>query len=65
MLPAKLRPLARELEEAYREVHDGKLDHRKGAAMATMLRALIAAYVAGEFEERLRRLESNEGIVRK
>ncbi len=57
MMPNRLNPVARSLEKALVEVHDGKLDPRKGLAMAGIARALVSVLASGELEERLQRVE--------
>jgi hypothetical protein len=59
-MPARLRPVAERLERALDEVHAGKLDYRRAAAMASLASAIVRVTTAGEFEERLRRLEAED-----
>ena len=58
LLPSRLAPLIGRLEEALGEIHDGELEPSRGQAMASLSRAIVAVFSAGEFEERLRRIES-------
>lgn len=60
MFPGRLSPVARELERALEEVHAGDLPPATAQAMASIARALVAVFTSGEFEARLRRLESPE-----
>ena len=57
LLPARLRPVADRLELALQQVHEGQLDPRVAVAMASLARALVAVFSAGELEERLKQLE--------
>ena len=58
LLPSRLAPLIGRLENALGEIHDGELEPSRGQAMASLSRAIVAVFSAGEFEERLRRIES-------
>jgi hypothetical protein len=53
----RLRRVVGRLEAAMDAVEQGTMDARTGTALATIARALIAAYTAGELEERVRVLE--------
>lgn len=71
LLPARLRGLVAELEEAFSEVHRGDLDARQGTAMASIALAIGRLITVGETEERLRECEAqlkqaarNQQIVR-
>jgi len=57
LLPARLQPVVSLLEDAFDEVHRGKLDPRAASVMASLAGALVRAITAGELEERLRALE--------
>lgn len=57
LLPLRLRPILEALEKAMAEVHEGTLDHRKGAAMASIANAITKVYESGVMEERLKSLE--------
>ncbi len=57
MVPNRLNPIARVLEKALVEVHDGKLEPRRALAMAGIARSLVTVLGSGELEERLQRVE--------
>ncbi len=57
MVPNRLNPVARVLEKALVEVHNGKLEPRRALAMAGVARALVSVLGSGELEERLQRVE--------
>ena len=61
LLPLRLRPILEALEKAMAEVHEGKLDHRQGAAMASIANAITKVYESGVLEERLSILENKIG----
>jgi len=60
LMPIRLIPIFERLETALTELHEGTLDPRAGAAMASVAGALIRCLQAGEIEERLRRLEERQ-----
>lgn len=57
LVPDRLKPVFSRLESAMEEVHSGNLKPSQATAMATLARSMVAVLSAGEFEERLRRLE--------
>ena len=57
----RLRGVVRRLEGAMAAVEAGTMDPRTGTALATLARALIAAYEAGELELRVAALEQGVG----
>ena len=57
LLPSRLAPLIGRLENALGEVHEGKLEPSRGQAMASLSRAIVTVFSAGEVEERLRKIE--------
>jgi hypothetical protein len=57
MLPSRLQPIVEGLERAFLAVETTNFDTKKANAMATVARALIAAFEAGEYEARIRLLE--------
>jgi hypothetical protein len=57
MVPNRLNPVARVLEKALVEVHDGNLEPRRALAMAGIARSLVTVLGSGELEERLQRVE--------
>ena len=57
LMPARLVPIWDRLETALADTLDGSLDPRQATAAAALARALVAVLQAGEFEERLRKLE--------
>ena len=57
----RLRGVVRRLEGAMAAVEAGSMDPRTGTALATLARALIAAYEAGELELRVAALEQGAG----
>jgi hypothetical protein len=56
------RDLAGVLSRAVRRVEAGELEPNRATALATLARALVGAWQAGEAEERLRRLEVAAGL---
>jgi hypothetical protein len=56
-LPNNLRPIAALLERAFEETYTGALDYRRASALASLAGALVRLYQAGEFEERMSRIE--------
>lgn len=56
-VPSQLKSLFKTLEAAMIEVHSGKLDHRKGQAMASLASAMVKLFEVGLVEERLEWLE--------
>ena len=64
MMPRDLRGVYETLGQAMTEVHQGELDPRKASAMASIARAMVAVLEAGDFEERLRRLEELQKVAR-
>ena len=57
IMPLRLIPVWEQLEQALADVLDGRLEPRQASAAASLGRALVAVLQAGEFEERLRKLE--------
>ena len=57
LLPVRLRPIVQLLEGALQEVHEGKLAPQAAQALASLARAIVTTFQAGEIEERLRMLE--------
>jgi hypothetical protein len=57
LLPSRLVPIVEGLERVFAAVEKENFDTRKAVAMATVARALIAAFDAGEYEARIRLLE--------
>ena len=57
IMPVRLIPVWEQLEQALADVLDGRLEPRQASAAASLGRALVAVLQAGEFEERLRKLE--------
>lgn len=58
LMPARLEPVFNLLESALTEVHAGSLAPARATAMASVARALIDVYQAGELEDRVRRIEA-------
>jgi hypothetical protein len=50
------------LEQALLQVHSGDMEPGRAKALATLAMAIVKVREAGEMEEELRRLESEEGI---
>lgn len=57
-LPERLRPIADTLAGALDEVHRGELDPRQATAMAALAGAYVRVLTAGEYESRIRALET-------
>ena len=57
LLPARLRPIADTLQEAFDRCYRGELTEKRAAALAVLARALVTVVQAGEYEERVRELE--------
>jgi hypothetical protein len=57
LLPARLRPIVDRLEKALDDVETGKITPAQGQAMASLSRAIVQVFTAGELEERMRDLE--------
>ena len=60
--PSRLIPVSEALERAFLQVQSGDMDPGRAKALATLARAIVKVREAGEIEEELRRLESEEGI---
>ena len=56
-MPARLTPVFEELEQALHELRAESLAPPRAQAMASVARAMVQVLTAGEFEERVRRLE--------
>lgn len=65
LTPPALVPVFEKLGIALDDVLTGKLDTKRATAAASVARAMAAILVAGELEERVRRLEQpkNEGAA--
>lgn len=58
LAPPALLGVYERLERALQEVHDGELDPRQAAAMASLASAMVRVLTAGELEQRVRDLEA-------
>jgi hypothetical protein len=60
LAPPALLCVYERLEQALIEVHEGQLDPRQAAAMASLASAIVRVPTAGELEQRVRDLEARE-----
>src|SRR2546428_11734384 len=56
LMPRRLRPLFDLLEQAMKELYEGKLDPRRATAMASLAGVMVKVLHAGELEELMRKL---------
>jgi hypothetical protein len=59
LMPSDLKPAFILLEDALKQVLAGELDPRRGQAASALAGALVRPLLAGELEERVRRLEES------
>lgn len=57
-LPVNMKDLQEQLMTCITEVHDGELDHRRAAAMASLASAIVRIHEVAETEARLEALEA-------
>ena len=57
LLPARLQPIVERLEKALGDVESGLRTPAEAQAMASLARAIVNVFQAGELEERMRDLE--------
>jgi hypothetical protein len=62
-MPPELATIFETLVAAIREVHDGDLDPRQAQAMSSLAGAVLRTLETGELDERLRRLEADNGTA--
>jgi hypothetical protein len=61
LMPARLVPIYKLMEEVLSDVYNDKIDLKKAHTMAVVARAMVAIFTAGELEERVRSLEEKTG----